>query len=135
MREVMVRTLDALKGLRNGSGHREVGFTDCNMYRYRVHLAVIASFRDQWLDDFYFADQPSAKIPGNIESALHRKLTLLHVATAEDDLKCPPGNRFEHLKGKLKGWCSVRVNKQYRVIFQWKAGVASGVYLDAHVYR
>ena len=57
MREVMVRTLDALKGLGNGSGHREVGFTDCNMYRYRVQLAVIGSFRDQWLDDFYFADQ------------------------------------------------------------------------------
>lgn len=98
-----------------------LGFIGCNMYRYRVQLAVIVSFRDQWLDDFYFADQPSVKIPGNIENALHRKLTLLHVATAEADLKCPPGNRFEHLKGRL--------------IFQWKAGVASGVYLDAHVYR
>ena len=102
MREVIVRSLAALKGLGNGSGHREVGFTDCNMYRYRVQLAVIGSFRDQWLDDFYFSDQPSAKVPGNIESALHRKLTLLHVATAEGDLKCPPGNRFEHLKGKYR---------------------------------
>ncbi|WP_256484812.1 type II toxin-antitoxin system RelE/ParE family toxin [Endozoicomonas sp. 4G] len=42
---------------------------------------------------------------------------------------------FEHLEGKLKIWCSIRVNKQYRLIFQWEAGEAHGLHLDPHTYR
>ncbi|HAS4551091.1 TPA: hypothetical protein I6860_003747, partial [Vibrio cholerae] len=53
---------------------------------------------------------------------------------AESDLRIPPGNRFEHLEGNLKGWCSIRVNKQYRLIFQWVDGVALNTYLDPHKY-
>mgnify|MGYP003145817685 FL=1 len=47
----------------------------------------------------------------------------------------PPGNKFEYLSGKLKGWCSIRVNKQYRLVFQWDQGQARGLYLDPHTYR
>lgn len=96
---------------------------------------MIQTFRDQWLDDYYFGGMPSANIPSTIEAALKRKLDIIHVAKGEKDLTVPPGNRFEHLVGKLKGWCSIRVNKQYRLIFQWHAGVAIGVYLDPHTYR
>ena len=56
------------------------------------------------------------------------------IAQAESDLRIPPGNRFEHLEGNLKGWCSIRVNKQYRLIFQWVDGVALNTYLDPHQY-
>ncbi|PIE43507.1 MAG: hypothetical protein CSA50_05200 [Gammaproteobacteria bacterium] len=56
-------------------------------------------------------------------------------ANGEQDLRVPPGNRFEHLEGKLKGWCSIRVNKRYRLIFQWDSGEANRVYLDPHTYR
>lgn len=47
----------------------------------------------------------------------------------------PPGNKFEHLNGKLKGWCSIRVNRQYRLIFRWEQGEARCLYLDPHSYR
>jgi proteic killer suppression protein len=96
---------------------------------------MIKTFRDQWLDDYYFRGERLPNIPSTIESALKRKLDMLHVAKDEKDLKVPPGNRFEHLEGKLKGWCSIRVNKQYRLIFQWDTGGANGVYLDPHTYR
>lgn len=95
---------------------------------------MIKTFRDQWLDDYYFKGDKSSKIPGTIEGALKRKLDIIHVAVAEKDLRVPPGNRFEHLEGKLKGWCSIRVNKQYRLIFQWSTGEANRVYLDPHKY-
>ena len=96
---------------------------------------MIKSFRDQWLDDYYFGGAKSVNIPKAIESPLKRKLDIIHVANGENDLRIPPGNRFEHLEGKLKGWCSIRVNKQYRLIFQWGSGDASGIYLDPHTYR
>lgn len=96
---------------------------------------MIKVFRDQWLDDYYFSGVKSAKIPKTIESALKRKLDIIHTANGEQDLRIPPANRFEHLSGKLSGWCSIRVNKQYRLIFQWNAGEANRVYLDPHTYR
>ena len=96
---------------------------------------MIKAFRDQWLDDYYFRGKKSSRIPGAIESALRRKLDIIHVAKEEKDLRAPPGNRFEHLRGKLKDWRSIRVNRQYRLIFQWEAGAASKVYLDPHTYR
>lgn len=105
------------------------------MYRYRIQFVVISECRDQWLDDYYFGGQPTRHVPGNLESALKRKLQIIHAAEGEKDLMIPPGNRFEHLNGKLKGWCSIRVNKQYRLVFQWDQGEARGLYLDPHTYR
>lgn len=96
---------------------------------------MIKTFRDQWLDDHYFRGVKSPNIPSTLESSLKRKLDIIHAANGEQDLRVPPGNRFEHLKGKLKDWCSIRVNDQYRLIFQWDAGEANGVYLDTHTYR
>ena len=104
------------------------------MYRYKILLTRIKTFRDQWLDDYYFRGERSPNSPSTIESALKRKLDMPHVAKDEKDLRVPPGNRFEHLEGKLKDWCSIRVNKQYRLIFQWDTGEVNGVYLDPHTY-
>ncbi|KZN13606.1 type II toxin-antitoxin system RelE/ParE family toxin [Marinomonas sp. TW1] len=91
-------------------------------------------FRDKWLESFYEEDKPHRCISTNIAKALYRKLEILDAAKAEADLRVPPGNRFEHLEGSLKGWCSIRVNKQYRLIFRWKDGVALNTYLDPHKY-
>ncbi|MDA8788891.1 type II toxin-antitoxin system RelE/ParE family toxin [Porticoccaceae bacterium] len=96
---------------------------------------MIKTFQDQWLDDYYFFGVKSSNIPSTIESALKRKLDIIHAAKGERDLRVPPGNRFEHLEGKLKDWCSIRVNKQYRLIFQWDTGEAKGLYLDPHTYK
>lgn len=96
---------------------------------------MIKTFKDQRLNDYYFKGDKSSNIQATIEGALKRKLDILHAASGEQDLRVPPGNRFEHLEGKLQDWCSIRVNKQYRLIFQWDAGEASEVYLDSHTYR
>lgn len=91
-------------------------------------------FRDKWLGSFYENDRGHRLIPRSIEIALYRKIQILDAAKEEADLRLPPGNRFEHLTGKLKNYCSIRVNKQYRLIFQWVDGTALNTYLDPHKY-
>ncbi len=96
---------------------------------------MINTFRDQWLENYYFGGVQSTNIPSTIEGALKRKLDIIHASCGEQDLRIPPGNRFEHLEGRLKDWCSIRVNRQYRLIFKWDAGKADDLYLDPHTYR
>ena len=98
---------------------------------------MIESFRDRWLRDFYLLDVPSKKIPSGIEHRLFRKLQLIDDATHDADLRSPPSNHFEKLKGNLVGKRSVRVNKQWRLVFGWsgESGAATDIYLDNHDYR
>jgi proteic killer suppression protein len=58
----------------------------------------------------------------SIESVAMRKLAMLHRAGKLDDLRVPPGNRLEALKGTRAGQHSIRVNDQFRVCFVWGAG-------------
>ncbi|HSP58039.1 MAG TPA: type II toxin-antitoxin system RelE/ParE family toxin [Halomonas sp.] len=96
---------------------------------------MIGSFRDPWLEAFFTRGANHRQIPATIASALARKLDIIDAATDENDLRVPPGNRFEHLQGQLTGWCSIRVNKQYRLIFKWDGEKAHYLYLDSHTYR
>ena len=98
---------------------------------------MIASFRDAWLRDFFVDDVRSRRIPAGLESRLFRKIQMIDDATTDRDLRVPPSNHFEKLRGDLKGFHSIRVNKQWRLIFQWDdgRGEATGVYLDNHSYR
>jgi proteic killer suppression protein len=96
---------------------------------------MAVEFKDKWLEAFYEEEQSHKRIPNTIENALYRKLQILDAATQEADLRVPLGNRFEHLQGNLSGWCSIRVNKQYRLIFCWEDGTARNTYLDPHVYK
>ena len=68
---------------------------------------------------------------------LFRKLQLIDDATCDLDLRSPPSNRFEKLRGKLTGRHSIRVNKQWRLVFTWtgERGEAQDIYLDSHDYR
>jgi proteic killer suppression protein len=97
---------------------------------------MIVSFRDVWLRDFFVEDLRSKKIPSDVESRLFRKIQMLDDATTDQDLRVPPSNHFEKLRGKLEGFHSIRVNKQWRLIFQWDGGraEATDVYLDDHSY-
>ena len=63
----------------------------------------------------------------NIERVARRKLLQLHAATDLADLRVPPGNQLEALKGKRKGQHSVRINDQWRVCFVWKVDGAHHV--------
>ena len=91
-------------------------------------------FRDAWSEAFYEQDRAHKKIPTEIQNALFRKLQVFEASVNEFDLRVPPGNRVERLKGNFSGWCSIRVNKQYRLIFRWEEGVALDTYLDPHSY-
>ena len=98
---------------------------------------MILSFRDRWLRNFYLEDKVSKKLSAEIEDRLFRKLQLIDDATCDLDLRSPPSNHFEKLKGKLVGRHSIRVNKQWRLVFIWsgEGGEAEDVYLDNHDYR
>ena len=63
----------------------------------------------------------------NIESVARRKLRQLEIAARLDDLKVPPGNRLEALKGRRAGQYSIRINDQWRVCFRWSASGAEDV--------
>jgi toxin HigB-1 len=98
---------------------------------------LIISFRSDWLHSFFVEDIRSRKIPADLEDRLFRRLQMLDDATTDQDLRIPPSNHFEKLRGNLDGFCSIRVNKQYRLIFRWDGGrgEASDIYLDNHSYR
>ena len=58
----------------------------------------------------------------NVENVARRKLRQIEIAGRLDDLKVPPGNRLEALKGRRAGFFSIRINDQWRVCFRWTAG-------------
>ena len=98
---------------------------------------MILGFRDRWLNEFFVHDRMSRKIPPDLEDRLFRKLQLLDDSTSDADLRIPPSNHFEKLRGNLAGWHSIRVNNQWRLIFRWDGGKGEAieVYLDNHDYR
>ena len=98
---------------------------------------MIVSFRDEWLRAFFVEDTQSRQIPSDLAGRLFRKLQMIDDATTDQDLRVPPSNHFEKLRGNLAGFHSIRVNSQWRLVFQWDGsrGEAEGVYLDDHSYR
>jgi toxin HigB-1 len=69
----------------------------------------------------------------NIESVARRKLRQLGIAGRLDDLRVPPGNRLEALKGSRAGQFSIRINDQWRICFRWtKAGAEDVEIVDYH---
>jgi proteic killer suppression protein len=98
---------------------------------------MILGFRDNWLAEFFVAGRVSKRIPADLRDRLFRKLQMLDDAAGDADLWSPPGNHFERLSGHLKGWHSIRVNQQWRLIFRWSGdgGKAGDIYLDNHDYR
>jgi len=107
----------------------------CNNERYIVFM--IKNFRDKWLEKFFVEGAKNKKIPSTISERLFRKIQILDDSTCDADLRSPPSNNFEKLAGNLKDRCSIRINDQWRLIFQWDndRGEAEGVYLDNHTYR
>jgi toxin HigB-1 len=96
---------------------------------------MIESWRDDWLRDFFVKDTFARKLPAEIRDRVFRKLQMLDDASSDADLRVPPSNHFEKLTGSLEGYCSIRVNLRWRLIFQWNGSDAADVYLDDHSYR
>ncbi|PJZ75251.1 type II toxin-antitoxin system RelE/ParE family toxin [Leptospira neocaledonica] len=82
---------------------------------------MIKSFGDKETEKI-FHQEFSKKIPPEIQSRALIKLLILENAEKEEDLKSPPANRFEHLKGTLKNYCSIRINDQWRITFKFSEG-------------
>lgn len=62
----------------------------------------------------------SLKLPNDIQKIALRKLNIIHASADINDLRIPPSNHLELLKGKYKGRHSIRINKQWRIMFKWK---------------
>lgn len=96
---------------------------------------MIVSFGDRATEDLYH-DRPTSrarKFPRDIVGQALVKLDMLNAASSVIDLRSPPGNRLEALKGDLKGFHSVRVNDQWRLVFRWGGNNAHDVQLlDYH---
>jgi len=84
---------------------------------------MIKSFTDTETEKV-FNQERSKKLPWEIQKRALVKLLFIESATSEEDLLNPPSNRFEHLKGKLKNYCSIRINNQWRIIFKFIDGEA-----------
>lgn len=69
----------------------------------------------------------SRRLPTDIQQIARRKLRMLNNASTLDDLRVPPANRLEALKGNRKGEHSIRINDQWRICFRWKEGDAHEV--------
>lgn len=90
---------------------------------------MIFSFFDQTTCDIFegLNSKPSRRIPRDIHAVAKRKLDMIDYATGLSDLKCPPANRLELLKGSLAGCHSIRINDQWRIVFRWTESGAEDV--------
>jgi len=87
---------------------------------------MIQSFGDKNTESLFNRERIK-KLPPALFHRARSKLLIIHAATNEGDLGIPPGNHFEKLKGDKKGWYSVRINDQWRIIFKWAEGNAREV--------
>lgn len=95
---------------------------------------MILSFSDAAAEDL-FHGRPTGRTrrfpPDMVKIAL-RKLDMLNAAPRIEDLRIPPGNRLEPLKGPLEGFFSIRINDQFRIVFRWTKGNAAAVRIEDH---
>lgn len=96
---------------------------------------MIISFANKLAEDL-FEDIKSKEVklfPNELHRIARRKILFIHDASELKDLKVPPGNKLESLKGNLLGFYSIRINSQWRIIFKWNNGNAFDVkVLDYH---
>ncbi|AXS42071.1 type II toxin-antitoxin system RelE/ParE family toxin [Breoghania sp. L-A4] len=74
-----------------------------------------------------FERRRSRRLPENIQRRAQIKLAQINAATVLDDLRVPPSNHLESLKGSRAGQHSIRINVQWRICFQWRDGHACDV--------
>jgi proteic killer suppression protein len=87
---------------------------------------VIRHFADKEAEKIW-AGTPSRRLPADIQVVARRRLRMLNSATCLEDLRIPPANRLELLKGARKGQHSIRINDQWRICFHWTNGDAHNV--------
>ena len=87
---------------------------------------MIENFKDKETERVW-SGSGSRRLPGDIQQVARRKLRMINNARLLEDLRIPPANRLEALKGKRKGQYSIRINDQRRICFVWREGNAANV--------
>ena len=90
---------------------------------------MIQGFDSRATQDIFngISSKDSRRIPQTIWSVARRKMDMVNAARQLMDLKAPPANRLEALKGDRRGFHSIRINDQFRVVFRWVDGNAHDV--------
>lgn len=93
---------------------------------------MIKSFNSKETEKIWFGKR-SAKLPDGIQDVARRKLRMLNNSFDLKDLRIPPSNKLEKLKGDYKGFHCIRINDQWRIIFKWVKGHSRNVeIIDYH---
>jgi proteic killer suppression protein len=92
---------------------------------------MIRSFKTDAAEALWRRERPRG-VPPDLHTTAYRKLLMLHAATRLEDLRVPPGNRLEALKGDRAGQYSIRINDQWRFCFSWNDGVENLELVDDH---
>lgn len=79
---------------------------------------MILTFGDKETEKIFNLEY-SRKFPREIQERAYHKLVAIHEAESLENLRFPPGNRLEALRGSLSGLHSIRINQQWRIIFRW----------------
>jgi toxin HigB-1 len=87
---------------------------------------VIKSFKDAETEKIHHRER-SGKLPSDIQQVALRKLRMINNAINLNDLRIPPANRLEKLARDRKGQCSIRINDQWRICFEWRNSDATNV--------
>ena len=90
---------------------------------------MIKSFKCKYTERLFYGKNQK-KYSQAVNNVGKRKLDMIDASFGENDLRIPPSNHFEHLKGDLKGFCSIRINEQFRVIFRYENSNAYDVYIN-----
>ncbi|CAD0359299.1 type II toxin-antitoxin system RelE/ParE family toxin [Xanthomonas hortorum pv. cynarae] len=93
---------------------------------------MIRSFVDKEAEKIWLGER-SRRVPSDIQSVARRKLRMLNAAAHLDDLRIPPANWLEALRGERRWQYSIRINDQWRICFRWMEGdVAEVEIVDYH---
>ncbi len=87
---------------------------------------MIESFADKETEKIW-AGERSKVLPVEIQQVARRKLRMINNAANINDLRVPPGNRLKKLKGGLPNFYSIRINDQWRIVFNWEGNKAENV--------
>jgi len=94
---------------------------------------MIRNFKGKFAEAILAERRAPKGFPSDLLNVARRKLLQLNAAAALSDLRIPPGNRLESLRGDLVGYHSIRINDQWRIIFRWDDASASDVeIIDYH---
>lgn len=90
-------------------------------------------FRRKSLEKFHAQGVAPKYIPSELRKVVRRKLVMIARSKSVNDLRIPPANHLERLRGDLEGYYSIRVNSQWRIIFMWtEKGAVDVDLIDYH---